>query len=273
VPAEAYRSIINARVGGHAVLVDAYNATEGGTFAVTDRDGDDAMLVIPDRGVFFEFVPCADHGRPNAARVPLARVEPNVEYSVALSTASGLFGYLIGDVVRFTSVFPHRLVFSGRVGGEISIAHEMTTARQIEIAVRAASEKHSCTVVEFAASAEVSAGATGVGRYLLFVEFERAPADLESFARDVDHGLSEENRLYRKHRTHDVGILPLAVVSLARGATQSFAEAVGRQGLQQKFPRIVRGNERDLLQGYSRPGTLSHVTSGTCPPATADVGS
>lgn len=140
VNAACYRSIINAKVGGPTFLVDTYNATEGGILAVTDRTGDDAMAVLPDRGVFFEFVPRAEHGLSNATRVPLWQVEPGVEYSVAVSTASGLFAYLIGDVVRFTSVFSHRLVFCGRVRSEISIAHEMTTARQLEEAVRAAAE-------------------------------------------------------------------------------------------------------------------------------------
>jgi hypothetical protein len=94
VPAGSYRSIIDQRVGGATFLIDTYNATEGGVFAVTDRAGDDAMAVLPDRGVFFEFIPLSDHGSACAKRVPLWQVETNVDYSVALSTASGLFGYL-----------------------------------------------------------------------------------------------------------------------------------------------------------------------------------
>jgi hypothetical protein len=259
VHAPTYRPIIGTMVGGRTTLIDTYNATEGGCFAVTDSleagapggGGDDAMLVLPDRGVFYEFIRRSEHGRLDATRVPLSEVEPGVDYSVAVSTASGLFGYLLGDVVRFVSVFPHRLVFSGRVNGEISIAHEMTTARQIEDAVLAATKRHGCTLVELAASSELAERA--VGRYLVFAEFERPPADLAAFERDLDAALCEENRLYRKHRTREVGILPLRVVSLERGATQRFAEAAGRRGLQQKFPRVLQRTERDLLLRFASP--------------------
>jgi hypothetical protein len=245
VRAAGYRAILDARVGRHVTLVDTYNATEGGCFAVTDRDGDDGLLVIPDRGVFYEFVPRAEHGRADATRLPLWEVEPGVDYSVALSTASGLFGNLIGDVVRFESVFPHRLVFSGRVGGELSLAQEATTARQIENAVRAAAAQHDCTVAEYAASAERSAA---VGRYVLFAEFERAPGDLASFARSIDDALCEENWLYRIQRTRDVALEPLVVIPLARGATQRFASAVGRIGLQEKFPRVIQPHDGATLR-------------------------
>lgn len=251
VPAGSYRSIIDRRVGGKTFLIDTYNATEGGVFAVTDRTADDAMIVLPDRGVFFEFVPHSEHGSADAKRVPLWQVEPHVDYSVALSTASGLFGYLIGDVVRFTSLFPHRLVFSGRVHGGLSITQELTTARQIENAVRIASEKNGATVIELAASAEIFSDARAVGRYVLFVEFEEPPRDIDAFSRDVDEELRTENYFYGVDRTRDVGILPLVVVPLARGAAERFAQATGRRGLQRKFPRIVAEDDRELLRSLS----------------------
>ncbi len=252
VHAGSYRSIIDARVGGKTVLVDTYNATEGGCFAITDRNGDESMLMLPDRGVFFEFIPRSELDRSAPTRLSLTMVEPHVEYAVAVSTASGLFGYLMGDVVRFSSVFPHRLTFSGRVSGEISIAHEMTTARQIEDAVHAAAAQNDCTLVEFAASAELASEGSAVGRYMVFAEFERPPDDVASLARDIDRGLCESNRLYRKHRAGDVGILPLTVIPLARGAAQRFADAAGRSGLQQKFPHIVGNAERELLRALRR---------------------
>lgn len=220
-----------------------------------------SSAAAPDRGVFYEFIPRNQHGRPDATRLPLWKVEPQVEYSVALSTSSGLFGYLMGDVVRFTSVFPHRVVVSGRISGEISIAHEMTTARQIEDAVLSAANTHECTLVEHAASAELSpSGARAVGRYLLFAEFDRPPADLDAFGRSVDAALCKENRLYRKHRTRDVGLLPLVVVPLVRGASQRSAELAGRRGLQRKFPRVVDAAQREMLRALS-DGPCAHATT------------
>jgi hypothetical protein len=245
VRAGAYRALLDARAGAHAgaplTLVDTYNATEGGLFAVSDRPDDDAMIVIPDRGVFYEFVPLAEHGRPDARRVPLWEVERGVDYAVALSNSSGLFGYLIGDVVRFESVFPHRLVFSGRVGAELSIAHEATSARQIEDAVRAAAIANDVSIVDYTVTAEHVANG-GVGRYVVFAELERAPCDvdLDAFARSFDEALARENWLYAIHRARNVALLAPIVVPLTRGAAHRFARLVGRAGAQQKYPRILQ---------------------------------
>ncbi len=255
VTAEPYRHLIAERVGHPVVLLDNYNATEGGFFACTDRLGDDGLLMIPDRGVFFEFVPRAEHGKPNARRLALWEVEPGVEYSVALSTSSGLFGYYIGDVIRFTQVFPHRLEFTGRTAGVLSVTQELTSSIEIERAVAHATKREPCSIVDFAASSEVGVDATAKGRYLLYVEFDRAPADLGAFATAFDKGLCEQNRVYREHRMKDVAILPPTVLPLGSGATRRFMDALGAggvQAVQQKFPRIVDGRRRELLASLAR---------------------
>lgn len=260
VRASSYRPLLDARAGAPLTLVDTYNATEGGCFAITDRRDEDAMIVVPDRGVFYEFVPQAEHGRPNATRVPLWDVEPGVDYSVALTTPSGFSGYLVGDVVRFESVFPHRLVFSGRVGAELSIAHEATSARQIENAVRAAATEHDACLVEYTVTAEnVAAGA--VGRYVIFAELERPPADLAAFARSIDEALARENWLYTIHRARDVALAAPVLIPLVRGGAHRFARAIGRAGAQQKFPRIVQPSSREegILRSLVADGRLRAV--------------
>ncbi|HUB10267.1 MAG TPA: GH3 auxin-responsive promoter family protein [Myxococcales bacterium] len=255
VPAEPYRSIIAERVGHPVVLMDNYNATEGGIFAATDQLGSDSLLMIPDRGVFYEFVPREDHGKPSARRLPLWEVEPGVEYSVALCTSSGLFGYYIGDTIRFTSVFPHRIEFTGRTAGVLSVTQELTSSIEIERAVLAATKRHPCTIVDFAATSEVGVDASAKGRYLLFVEFDREPQDLQSFASAFDVGLCEQNRVYREHRKQDVAILPPAVLPLGNGATRRFMDAMGQSTVQHKFPRIVEGRRRELLASLARPAS------------------
>ncbi|MFO0591820.1 MAG: GH3 auxin-responsive promoter family protein [Polyangiaceae bacterium] len=112
VPSSPYRPAITERFGKPLVFIDNHNATEGGILAATDQDGDGSLLILPHRGVFFELVRREEHGDPGARRVPLWEAELGVDYSVALTTSSGLFGYLIGDLVRFTSLFPHRITCS-----------------------------------------------------------------------------------------------------------------------------------------------------------------
>jgi hypothetical protein len=250
VHAEPYRQIIDERVGRPIMLMDNYNATEGGLFACTDSRADSSMMMIPDRGVFYEFVPRAEHGKPDAKRVPLWEVEPGVDYSIALTTSSGLYGYYIGDVIRFESIFPHRMQFAGRTSGVLSVTQELTTSLEIERAVAQAVRTAQCTPVDFTASSEVGVNGTAKGRYLLFVEFEKQPADLQAFGEAFDKELCAQNRVYREHRMKDVAILPPVVMQLTQGATRRFMQELGLTSFQQKFPRIIGIERRELLRSY-----------------------
>jgi len=249
VHAEPYREIIAQRVGRKIPIIDNYNATEGGVFAVSDRLDDPGMAMIPDRGVYFEFVPREQHGRPDARRFALWEVEAGVEYSVVVTTCSGLYAYYMGDFIRFTSVYPHRIEFTGRASGVLSITQELVTFLEIERAVRHALQETGSAAVEFSCGAEIGISDTAKGRYQLFIEFESTPADLQAFAQSFDSELCLQNRVYREHRQSDVAILPPQVVALPPGAMRKFVERIGRNGPQQKFPHIVDDAKRDVLRG------------------------
>jgi hypothetical protein len=252
VHAEPYRKIIEEKIGHSIVLIDNYNATEGGIFAATDRLHENGMIMLPDRGVFFEFVPRAEHGKPNATRVPLWKVEPGVDYSVALTTSSGLFGYYIGDFVRFTSIFPHRIEFAGRASGVLSLTQELTSFIEIENSFTEACEQHDCTIVDYAASSEVGVDHSGKGRYVFFVEFDKQPKNLAEFTVTVDQVLCRQNRVYREHRSKEVAILFPRLVVLPTGTTRKFMDALGYSSVQNKFPRIIDEKRRDLLSSMAR---------------------
>jgi GH3 auxin-responsive promoter len=255
INAEPYGRLIGRRVGRPVVLMDNYNATEGGIFAATDRIGRAGMLMLPDRGVFFEFVPAAEHAKPNARRLALWEVEEGNDYSIAVTTSSGLFGYYIGDLVRFHGVFPHRMEFVGRTSGVLSLTQELTSFVEIERAMDAAIRACSCSVVEFSAAAEVGVGGTAKGRYQLFVEFEQAPSDPHRFASVFDESLCAQNRVYREHRTQDVAILAPALFAVLPGGSKRFMEEIGRSSAQQKFPRVVDEVRRNVLAKYASPVT------------------
>lgn len=252
VPAEPYRKLVEERVGRPIALIETYSATEGGFFATTDSRADGSMLMIPDRGVFFELVPRSELGAPDARRVPLWEAETGVDYSVVLTTSSGLFGYTIGDFIRFDRTFPHRIRFVGRAAGVLSLTQELTTTLEIERAVAHAARAAHCTIVDFAASSEVGVDRTAKGRYVLFVELEREPADLEGFRQALDDELCAQNRVYREHRAKDVAILAPLVLPLAAGATKRFMQDLGQTSVQQKFPRIVGPEASALLRSYVR---------------------
>jgi hypothetical protein len=106
--------------------------------------------------------------------------------------------------------------------------------------------------MDFAAASEVGVNATAKGRYVLYVEFEKEPRDLGSFASTFDLGLCEQNRVYREHRSKDVAILAPTILQLGAGSTRRFMEATGQASVQHKFPRIVEGRRREMLASFAR---------------------
>jgi hypothetical protein len=140
--------------------------------------------------------------------------------------------------------------FVGRSAGVLSLTQELTTTLEIERAVAHAARVTQSISVDFAASSEVGVGGTGKGRYVLLVEMEKRPADLEAFRAAFDEELRAQNRVYREHRANDVAILPPLVRLLRSGATKSFMQDLGQTSFQQKFPRILGPERLALLEAY-----------------------
>lgn len=259
VSADPYMPVIRERMGrDDVVLVDTYNATEGGIFACSDHSSDPGMLMIPDRGVFYEFVPveeASDLTAMNqwARRVPLWAVEPGKLYAIHVTTVSGLYSYRLGDLVRFTSTSPLRIEFAGRVSGCLSTTQELTTHVEIQRAVEHALTKVPATTVDYGCAADVGVSGTARSRYVLFVEFEggRSPSDVGVFAKAFDEGLCNENRVYREHRKDEVGIFEPEVVVLPTGSVKRFMKDIGNHSVQSKFPRILDDDRKRLLRSYA----------------------
>lgn len=258
VAAAPYLGVIRERVGRDVPLVDTYNATEGGIYASTDhaRPGP-GMLMLPHRGTYFEFVPVEEVGAKRPTRYPLWEVERDRLYAIVVSTVSGLYAYLLGDLVRFPSVNPHRIEFAGRLSGCLSTTQELTTHVEIQEAVSAATAEAGGTPVDFAAGADVGVDGSAKSRYVLFAEFVEPPQDLLRFVQSFDRVLGEKNRVYREHRTDNAAILPPEFVVLPPGSVARFMQAIGNTSVQSKFPRIVDDSRRDLLRGYGGTSVLA----------------
>jgi hypothetical protein len=256
VSAEPYLPILKSQLGREDLtLIDSYNATEGGLYATSDFTGSRGMLMVPHRGTFFEFVRLEEHEDPQAKRVPLWAVEPGQSYVILVTTVSGLYAYKVGDIVRFTSLSPHRIEFVGRLSGCLSVTQELTTHVEIERAVAHASQKVPCRTLDFGAGADVGVGGTAKSRYALFVEFDpaAAPADLDAFAAAFDEGMCRENRVYREHRSSQVALLAPRVVPLIAGGAKRFMDEVTRGNVQGKFPRILDDQRKARLLSYASP--------------------
>jgi hypothetical protein len=260
VSATPYLPVIRELLGRDDVtLIDTYNATEGGVYGASDFSGARGLLMLPHRGTFFEFVPVEQRQSKKAERVPLWAVERDRAYSIVVTTASGLYAYELGDIVRFTTIAPLRIEFMGRLSGCLSVTQELTTHVEIERAVEEAvaevsgAEVH-CRTLDFGAAADVGVDGTAKSRYVLFVEFQdgAAPGDMTTFAAAFDRGMSKQNRVYREHRAGEVGILPPKVVELRPGGARAFLSEVTRGNVQGKFPRIIDDTKKKLLWKHAK---------------------
>lgn len=253
VSADPYLPVIRSLLGRDDVtLVDTYNATEGGLYASSDFTGEPGLRVLPHRGTFFEVVPLDEHGKSDARRIPLWEVELGVPYVILPTTVSGLYAYELGDIVRFTTKVPLRMEFMGRLSGCLSLTQELMTHVEVERAMAHACGKLKTTVVDFGASGVVVAN--GSPYYLIFVEPSEA-ADEGAFAKALDEGLCEQNRVYREHRQGSIAIAHPRVVTLGAGMASRFLKSSTGGNLQGKFPRILNRSRAEALWALVRPGT------------------
>ncbi len=254
VAAAPYMPVIRERMGRDVQLIDTYNATEGGVYASTAFEaGLEGMMMIPHRGVFFEFVPIEEHGQPNARRVPLWEVETGQNYVILITNASGMYSYELGDLVRFTSTAPHAVEFAGRLAGCLSTTQELTTHVEVQNAFDAALHVAPSTVIDYGVGADIGVDGEAKSRYVVFAEFsgDRRPASPEAFIDAFDDGLCHENRVYREHRQNDTAILAPELVMLPTGSVKRFMEEAGSGSVQTKFPRILDDRRKQILRGYA----------------------
>lgn len=255
VSATPYLPVIARCVGDtDFTLVDTYNATEGGIFAVSDHSEHPGLLLIPDRGVFFELLPANQLDAPEAARIPVWEAEPDRTYAVLVTTPSGLYSYTIGDLVRVRSTRPLRLEFAGRVQGCLSLTQELTTSLEIEESMtQALGETGSPAPVDYALGSEVGVTCSSRARYVLFGEFpDVAQIPGGPLTSSFDRALQSRNRVYREHRQADVAILPPRLVFLRRGAVEDFMRSHRRNNVQAKFPRILSDRDQFALASLAR---------------------
>lgn len=239
-------------IGGDIRYTDTYSASEGGMLAVQERRDDPAMLPLLDRSTFFEFVPQDELGRPDARRLTIDQVEPDVDYAVALTTDSGIVSYLVGDLVRFTSTRPLRLVFAGRIAHTLNAFGEHLSGGELDRATAAAAEATGSVLRDFAVGVRYPDQDQAMGGHWFLLEFHRAPADLERFRDALDAALQRGNEDYASHRSF--GLLPPRVSTLPDGAFLSFLRRRGKLGGQHKLPRVLDTAQlAELTDALSEP--------------------
>jgi hypothetical protein len=221
---------------------ETYNASEG-FFGIADDFGQDMLLML-DYGIFYEFLPTSHLHDPSKA-VPLEGVRKGVNYALIITSSGGLWRYLIGDTVRFTSTDPYRIRISGRTRQYINAFGEEVIVDNAEQAVCAACRATGAEVAEYSA-APVYMEFDSKGAHQWVIEFRRAPDDIDVFASALDRALMEHNSDYEAKRWHDTTLCAPIVTPVPPGTFHRWMEQRGKTGGQNKVPRLA--NDRQYIE-------------------------
>lgn len=245
---EPYRDKMEELLGGEVDIVQTFPASEG-FFAFQDDYTREGLLLLTHHGIFYEFIPLEEYGKPNAKRLSLKEVELNIDYALILTTNSGLWAYSIGDVVRFIDKNPHRILVSGRTKHFTSAFGEHVIAFEVEEAIKATLEKFPAQITEFHLAPQVNPN-EGLPYHEWFIEFEKEPENLEAFKNDLDDQLRKRNTYYDDLISGNI-LQKLHISKLAKNAFTEYAKSQGKLGGQNKIPRLANDRKiADLLEIY-----------------------
>lgn len=228
--------------------METYNASEG-FFGIQDDPKDKSMLLMLDYGVFYEFIPLEDVGNPNAQAIPLEAVELNKNYAMIISTSCGLWRYMIGDTVSFTSKKPYKFIITGRTKSFINAFGEELIQDNADNGLAYACEQTGAQVLEYTA-APVYMDENAKCRHQWLIEFSKEPDDMQKFSDCLDRKLQEINSDYEAKRFHNVTLQHLEVVKAHPHLFEEWLKAKGKLGGQHKVPRLSnsRKNMDELLE-------------------------
>lgn len=240
---EPYREKMEELLGKPVDTLQTFPASEG-FFAFQDDYRKEGLLLLTNHGIFYEFIPLDEYGKPGAKRLTLKDIELHKDYALILTTNSGLWAYSIGDVVRFISKNPYRILVSGRTKHFTSAFGEHVIAFEVEDALKATVEKFPAQITEFHLAPQVNPK-QGLPFHEWFIEFEKEPENLGKFRKNLDLEMRKRNSYYDDLISGKI-LQPLIITSLKKNAFQDYAKSEGKLGGQNKIPRLA--NDRKIAE-------------------------
>jgi hypothetical protein len=239
-----YREQFKKLIGKDINYLEMYNASEG-FFAAHENPNDDGMLLFVDHGIFMEFMPIEEYGSNHPKTIGLKEVEVGKNYGLVISTNGGLWRYLVGDTVQFTSLRPYKVKVSGRLKHFINAFGEELIVDNSDKAIAIASEKTGAIVNDYTA-APIYFSDSSNGAHEWLIEFEKDPSDISLFAQELDAALKTVNSDYEAKRHKDIALKGPVVKVLEKGVFNTWLKSKGKLGGQHKVPRL--SNERIFLE-------------------------
>jgi len=237
---EPYRNRLFDSIGRKVDSIELFPASEG-FFAFQDSQQSEGLLLNTDSGIFYEFIPANEIHSHNPQRIMLKDVKANENYALVVSTNAGLWGYNVGDMVKFVSTNPYRLVVTGRTKHFISAFGEHVIGEEVEAALAKAVNKLGIQVVEFTVAPHIAS--EGKSYHEWFIEFEKIPDNVECLATEIDNNLREKNIYYDDLINGNI-LEKLKIVPIRKNGFVDYMKSIGKLGGQNKLPRL--SNERAI---------------------------
>ena len=242
---EPYRAKFENLIGRKVDSIELFPASEG-FFAYQNSQKEKGMLLLLDAGIFYEFVKADEFFDENPKRLTIADVELEVDYAMVISTDAGLWGYNLGDTVRFISKNPYKIMVSGRIKHFISAFGEHVIAKEVEEALRLAVEGTDALVNEFTVAPQTNPEEGELPYHEWCIEFQREPSDMKKFIDIIEESMKQQNSYY--FDLIDGHILqPLKISSIKPNGFQDYMKSIGKLGGQNKVQRLA--NDRKVADG------------------------
>jgi hypothetical protein len=240
---EPYRKKLFDTIGTGIDSIELFPASEG-FFAFQDSQNDSTMLLIQNAGIFYEFVPANEFNSVNPTRLKIDEVKIGINYAMIVNSNAGLWGYALGDTIKFTCLSPPKLLFTGRTKHFISAFGEHVIVEEVEKSMHQAMQLfREVELVEFTVAPQVNPP-EGLPLHEWYVEFSKLPKEIEAFEKSLDKKLQEFNSYYYDLVSGAI-LRPLKIKPLRHGAFQSYMKSQGKLGGQNKVPRL--SNDRKIV--------------------------
>ncbi|TAF78023.1 MAG: hypothetical protein EAZ53_00670 [Bacteroidetes bacterium] len=240
---EPYKAKLTESIGKEVDSIETYPASEG-FIAYQNTQKDKSLLLLLNNGIFYEFIPAEEYFSENRNRYSIGEVKLGVNYALILNTNAGLWGYSIGDTIKFTSLNPYKIVVTGRIKHFISAFGEHVIGEEVEKALQFAIEKQPETeIIEFTVAPQVVDPNGGLPFHEWFISFSSKPTDFEQFKKDIEVKLCFLNSYYNDLIVGNI-LQKLKIISLPKTAFIDYMKAQGKLGGQNKVPRL--SNDRKI---------------------------
>jgi hypothetical protein len=238
---EPYKAKLFDSIGKKIDSIETFPASEG-FFAFQDSQDAEGLLLNTDSGIFFEFVPAAEIYDENPSRLSLKDVKVGENYAIIINSNAGLWGYNIGDTVKFVSTNPYRLVVTGRTKHFISAFGEHVIGEEVEYSLMKIANEENIHITEFTVAPYVSEG-KGKSYHEWFIEFENKPHDISVFSQRLEETLMNKNSYYADLIQGNI-LKSLKITPIRRNGFIDYMKSIGKLGGQNKVPRL--SNDRNV---------------------------